>query len=118
MATEPSVPCLFGVPRQKSYRLAISDCLRRVKREHGLTLVELAEKLGCSDHTLRNALDEDGTDCLNPVTMLRLGFEFGEDVIEPVFALARRAIAEPQTLTDKLDALQGQMAAVRREIGA
>ena len=109
----PSVSDLFGPPRQKSYRLAVADVLRTVKRAEGLTLVELAEKLGCSDQTLRNAMDEDGTDCLNPVTMLRIGYEFGEDALEPVFVLARRASAEPFTEMDRIDRVESDLAALR-----
>jgi hypothetical protein len=114
MATQPSVPCLFGAPRQKSYRLAVADALREVKRENGLTLVELSEKLGCSDQTLRNAMDEDGTDCLNPVTMLRLGYEFGEAVLEPVFALARRASVAPVTVDDRIERIERELDAIRK----
>lgn len=109
-----SVPCLFGFPRQKSYRLAVADALRKVKRAEGLTLAELAERLGCSNQTIRNAMDEDGTDCLNPVTMLRLGYEFGEEVIAPIFALARKATAEPITMKDRIDRMERELAAIRR----
>lgn len=112
----PSVSDLFGPPRQKSYRLAVADALRAVKRANELSLVELAERLGCSDQTLRNAMDEDGTDCLNPVTMLRIGYEFGEDAIEPVIMLSRRASCEPDTLEDKLDRIDGLIAEIRREV--
>lgn len=118
MASQPSVSDLFGPPRQKSYRLAVADCLRAAKRREGLTLVELAEKLGCSDQTLRNAMDEDGTDCLNPVTMLRIGFEFGEDLIEPVFALARKATVEPTTTADRIKHIQAELDRLGREIDA
>lgn len=113
----PSVPCLFGPPRQKSYRLAVADCLRAVKRAHGLTNIELAEAIGCSDQTIRNALDDDCTDCLNPVTLLRIGYEFGEDVLGPVFALARRATVEPTTVADRLERIEHEAAAIRAEIG-
>ena len=116
MASQPSVPCLFGPPRQKSYKLAVADALRQVKRENGLTLVELAEKLGCSDQTLRNAMDEDGADCLNPVTMLRLGYEFGDAVLEPVFALARRVSVEPVTTGDRIKRIERELAAMRTEV--
>lgn len=118
MASAPSVPCLFGPPRQKSYRLAVADCLRAVKRREGLSTVELAERLGCSDQTLRNALDDDGTDCLNPVTMLRIGFEFGEDTIAPVIALARKAAVEPVTALDRLKQVQAELDRIGREMTA
>lgn len=114
----PSVSCLFGPPRQKSYRLAIVDVLRAVKREHGLTTVELAEALGVCDQTIRNAMDEDGHDCLSPVTMLRIGYEFGEDVLAPVFALACKAAVEAPTIPDRIDHIERQLEAIRREVEA
>ena len=92
------------------------DVLRRVKREHGLTLVDLADRLGCCDQTIRNAMDEDGNDCLNPVTMLRIGYEFGEDTLEPVFNLARRCAAAPVTTDDRLDRIEREVAAIRGEV--
>jgi len=113
----PTVSCLFGPPRQKSYRMAVADVLRAVKREHGLSMVELADRLGCSDQTIRNAMDEDGHDCLSAVTMLRIGFEFGEDALEPVFALARRAVVEPTTPTDRVERIERELAALLRECG-
>ena len=114
----PSVSDLFGPPRQKSYRLAVVDVLRAVKREHDLTLVDLADRLGCSDQTIRNAMDEDGTDCLNAVTMLRIGYEFGDAALEPVFALARRVTVEAPTVIDRVERIERELAASVREIGA
>lgn len=113
----PNVSCLFGPPRQKSYRLAVCDVLRAIKREHGLNTVELAEKLGCCDETLRNALDEDGTACLNPVTMLRIGYEFGEAAIDPVVSLARRSAVEAPTVADRVERIERELAAIARECG-
>ena len=111
-----SVLCLFGPPRQKSYKLAVADALRAVKRQHDLSLVELAERLGCSDQTIRNAMDEDGADCLSAVTMLRLGYEFGEEALEPVFSLARKAALEPATVADHLERIERELDAIRREV--
>lgn len=111
--TKASVSSLFGPPRQKSYRLAVADALRTAKRENGLTLVDLAERLGCSDQTLRNAMDEDGQDCLNPVTMLRIGYEFGDRLLEPVFALARNMAIEEPTVDDRIERIERELAAIR-----
>jgi predicted transcriptional regulator len=111
----PTVSCLFGPPRQKSYRMAVADVLRAVKREHGLSLVDLAERLGCCDQTIRNAMDEDGTDCLNAVTMLRIGYEFGEDALEPVFVLSRRVAVDAPTPTDRVERIERELAALLRE---
>ena len=113
--SSPSVPCLFGPPRQKSYRLAVADALRAVKRDNGLSCIGLADRLGCSDQTIRNALDDDGTDCLNAVTMLRLGYEFGEKVLEPVIALARKCAVTPPTVDDRIERIERELDAIRRE---
>lgn len=114
MHGRPNVPDLFGPPSQKSFRMAVADALRAIKREHGLTLVELADRLGCCDQTIRNALDEDG--CLSAVTMLRIGYEF-EGALEPVFALSRRAAVAPLTVADRVERIERELAAIVRECG-
>jgi predicted transcriptional regulator len=97
--------------------MAVADVLRAVKREHGLSLVELSERLGCCDQTIRNAMDEDGHDCLNAVTMLRIGYEFGQEALEPIFALACSAAFEAPSPADRVERIQRELAALLRECG-
>jgi predicted transcriptional regulator len=107
---------LFDPPRKMSYRAAVAKIVRDLKAKHSLSNVKLADLLDCSDETISNAENEN-TD-LNAVTLLRVGYQFGEDTIAPALNLMRRRMAEPETLTDRLDALQSQLALVRREVGA
>ena len=112
----PNVLPLFDPPRKMSYRAAVARIIRDLKAKHALSNVKLADKLDCSDETIGNAENEQGD--LNAVTFLRIGYLFGEEAITPALDLMRRRHAEPETLTDRLDALQMQIATVRREIGA
>ena len=107
---------LYDKPRQKAYRFAIAKVIRDLKSKHSLSNVSLGEEIGCSAETVSNAENE--ANDLNPVTLLRIAFEFGEDAIAPVRELYLCRHREPETLTDKLDALQDQINAVRKELQA
>jgi predicted transcriptional regulator len=112
----PNVLPLFSPPRKMSYRAAVAKIVRELKAKHALSNVKLADLLDCSDETISNAENEH-TD-LNAVTLLRVGYQFGEESIAPALDLMRRRQVEPETLTDRFDALQSQLALVRRETGA
>ena len=112
----PIVLPQFDPPRKMSYRAAVAQIIRDLKAKHRLSNVKLADKLDCSDETIGNAENEHTS--LDAVTLLRIGYQFGEEAIAPALELLRRRQAQPETLTDKLNSLQCQMAAVRLEIGA
>lgn len=115
-AQESNVLPLFDPPRKMSYRSAVAAIVRRVKADHGLSNVRLADLLDCSDETISNAENEH-TD-LSAVTLLRIGYQFGLDAISPAIDLAARRHVEPLTLTDHLNDLQCQIDVVRKVIGA
>ena len=107
---------IYDPPREKSFRAAIAQDLRDVRSKHRLSMDSMAEKIGCSAKTLQN-VDRELHD-LNPVTLLRIAYEFGEEAISNTRELYLCRHAEPPTLTDKLNALQEQIDTVRRELRA
>lgn len=77
--TSPSVSRRKGRPTKSSYQSAVKKIIETVGA--GLTDVELAEKLGCSDTTISNARNKKGSLCA--VTLANIGYEFGHDAILP-----------------------------------
>ena len=97
-----------------SYRAAVSKIIMDLKAKHRLSNTKLADKLDCSDETISNAENEH-TD-LNAVTLLRIGYVFGDDASAPALDLMRRRHVEPATLADDLNDLQAMFDAVRRKL--
>ena len=99
MASAPNVLPLYDPPVRKSYRAAVAQCVGNAKNLSGLTWDDLAEKLGCSKDTLTNALTEEND--LSGVTLLRIGYVYGEQAIAPALELVRRRYEQPKTRADK-----------------
>lgn len=112
----PNVLPIFDPPRKMSYRAAIAQVIRDLKSAHRLSNTKLADMLDCSDETISNAEHENSD--LNAVTLLRIGYVFGEDIISPVLDLMRRRYVEPKTLADKLNELEGMVASIRKGLTA
>lgn len=70
-------------PTTKSYQDAVREIILSVQGD--MTDEELAERLGCSKGTVRNARDRNG--CLNGVTLANIEYEFGPAAIDPFMAL-------------------------------
>lgn len=84
-----SEPNVFGNrprPTQRAYRQAVAKVIRCLKLRHGLTNVDLADRIGCSDETVSNAENE-RTD-LSPVILLNIEHEFGAGTIDLVLEVA------------------------------
>lgn len=105
---------LFGSPTRAAYRSAVAAVVRDLKAIHSLSNERLAERLRCSESTVFNAENENGN--LDPVTLLTIAFEFGENAIEPVRQLYLCAPAEPKTLIHRIDRAQEELAVIRKEI--
>jgi hypothetical protein len=73
---------LFGSPTRAAYRGAVAQIVRDLKATHKLSNERLAERLRCSESTIFNAENENGN--LEPVTLLTIAWEFGEEAIQPV----------------------------------
>lgn len=72
-------------PTTKSYRAAVKRIVTSVQGLHELTDPELAERLGCSVGTIRNARNEAGN--LDGVTLINIEYEFGPSALDPLLEL-------------------------------
>lgn len=94
MASAANVLPIFPAPNGNLWRKAVAQVIRQVKARHSLTTVDLADRIGCDASTVENAEAERNE--LRGATVARIGFEFGEDAIEPILTLWRKRIAEPR----------------------
>lgn len=80
-------------PTTKSYRTAVKKVVLTLQAQHDLSDAELAERLGCSASTVKNARNEAGN--LDGVTLMNAEYEFGPGAIDPVLSLSgSRAVPE------------------------
>jgi transcriptional regulator with XRE-family HTH domain len=105
---------LFGGPARSAYRSAVSQIVRDLKAAHKLSNERLAERLRCSESTIFNAENENGN--LDPVTLLMIAWEFGEAAIEPVRQLYLCAPVDQPSVADRLERIEAETRAIRREI--
>jgi hypothetical protein len=70
---------------QTSYRSAVAGIINALKSEFGESDQDVADRLGTSATTINNASNKRGD--LNPVTMLRIGKEYGLHRLGPVMGL-------------------------------
>lgn len=106
-------------PRVKSddYRRIVSRIILEIEAEKDWNDEQLAEEVGCSRGTIKNARLKKGN--LDPVTMLNLGACCGGYArLKPVFALINGCPVDPPTLSDRLDRIDAESRAIRAEISA
>jgi hypothetical protein len=70
---------------QTSYRAAVAGIINAIKAETGESDQDVADRLGTSATTINNASNKRGD--LNPVTMLKIGKEYGLHRLGPVMGL-------------------------------
>lgn len=75
----------MSLPTQKLLRAAVAKIIRRVQLEQDLTDDDLADALGISVGTVRNARNELAD--LNAATIARIGARFGAETLDPYAAL-------------------------------
>jgi len=75
----------MALPTQKLLRQAVAKIIRRVQLEHALTDDDLADAIGCSVGTVRNARNEQAD--LNAATIAKIGAKFGAETLDPYAAL-------------------------------
>ncbi|WP_028970134.1 helix-turn-helix transcriptional regulator [Sphingomonas sp. URHD0057] len=109
---------LFGRPSSGSYRAAVAQVIREVKARHKLSNERVAELVGCSEQTIANAETDRAENNLNPVTLLNIAYAFGEEAIEPVRALYLCAPTEEVTAETRLNRIEREVNALRKEIDA
>ncbi len=107
-------------PSTKSYRSAVAAIIRAVQAQHHLCDGELAEQLGCSIGTVRNARNEMGN--LDGVFLASLQWAFGPDTLDPLQSLSNaRGVPENSTCTTdvnpiiKLAEAIGKLAETQRD---
>jgi DNA-binding XRE family transcriptional regulator len=113
--TEETFPgSLFGRPSRRSYRAAVKQIVLTVKARHRLSSEDLAEKIGVSRDTIDNAETE--TTSLEAVSLLNIGYFYGEEAIEPVRQLYLCRPVDELTIADRLDRIEREAAEIRREL--
>jgi transcriptional regulator with XRE-family HTH domain len=113
--TEETFPAsLFGRPSRDTYRAAVKQVVLDVKSRSGFDSEQLGEKLGVSKDTVENA--EKMVSSLEAVTLLKIAFFYGEEVIAPVRALYLCAPTEHPSINDRLDRIEREARAIRSEV--
>lgn len=106
-------PYLFGRVAGRGYRAAVAQTIREVMAEKALDEEQLAEKLGCSKGTVKNALKEHGN--MDPVTMLNLGAMFGgQERLKHILALINGSPTEPPTKAERFRRLHADLDALEK----
>lgn len=72
-------------PTTKSYRAAVKQIVLNLQADQGLNDPELAERLGCSAGTVKNARTEATN--LDGVTLANIEYEFGPSALDPFLDL-------------------------------
>lgn len=75
----------MAMPTQKSLRAAVARIIRSIQLEHHLTDDALADEVGISVGTVRNARNEMAD--LNANTLAKIGARFGAEALDPYAAL-------------------------------
>ena len=114
--TAPNVLPLFSRPRETDYRAAVAKIIRDLKAQHNLSNTALAEEIGCCPETVSNAENENNS--LSPVALGNIRWRFGPEATRPWDDICDARYNEPETLADKLDAIQRQINAVRKVVEA
>jgi DNA-binding XRE family transcriptional regulator len=116
-APETFTRSLFGRPTSGTYRAAIAQVIRNVKASHKLSNERFAEIIGVSEQTIANAEAERSENDLKAVTMLNIAYAFGEDAISPVRQLYLCAPSDAPTIEDRLERIEREASAIRKEMG-
>lgn len=92
-------------PTSKSYRAAVKHIVLGVQAKHELSDSELAERIGCSQGTIKNARNEAGN--LDAVTLINIEYEFGPAALDPYLSLGgSRAIPTDTKVDNALSATE------------
>ena len=110
----PKVSGLLPPPCQNDCRKAISLALLAI-RAQGWGLVDLGKELGCSDETISNASNEKTTLSFESIALLAHKFP---DQFAKIESLWNLGAAAPVTALDRLDRIERDTTALRKELGA
>lgn len=82
----PNVLRVNGAEEREAYREAVSEVIRRIIAERGLTLVQISDRIDVSLGTVSNAFNKKTDLC--PTYLNRLGKAYGPHHLDPVAALS------------------------------
>jgi len=88
----------------KNYRNAVAEIIRKIQLTSDLTDLDLAERIGCSVGTIRNARNEQAD--LGAIWLAKIEAEFGPGSIDPYLRLggSRSVPIDPDENADALPA--------------
>lgn len=109
----PNVLGIFPPPDQEDCVKAISTALVKVRANRGMTCEQIGKIVGACGETIRQAMAESGS-VLSFVTIARLGYFFAEEFTE-IEALWLRSTAPTPTVSDRLERIERELDAIRRE---
>lgn len=104
------------VPSTQAYRAAVKAIVSAVQRHHDLNDVELADRLGCSASTVRNAKSEHTN--LDAVTLANMEHRFGPGTLDPFLALGGSRAAPLPSALPEIDPVLDIVTALHRLIAA
>lgn len=104
------------LPSTRSYRAAVKAIVSAVQRRPDLNDVELADRLGCSASTVRNAKHEHAN--LDAVTLASMEHRFGPGTLDPFLALGGSRAAPLADRLPDIDPVLDIVAALHRLIAA
>jgi transcriptional regulator with XRE-family HTH domain len=107
----PSVLRVNAAEERAAYRKAVARVITCIQAEHGVTHIDIAEKIGVSLGTISNAANKNTDLCHTYLD--RLGKAYGCHALDPVHALYG-ARAVPLVADDSLDALPSTTAAIHK----
>lgn len=79
--TAPNVLRVNAVEETEAYRSAVAKILLNIQRDHGQTLVEIADTIDVSLGTISNAANKKAD--LSPTYLKRLGEAYGPSTLDP-----------------------------------
>ena len=112
--TETLPRSLFGRPTRKAYRAAVKQIVLDVQARKGLSDLELADLIGCHKETVENARNE--VNSLDVLTLLNIGYAFGEEAIHPVRNLYLFAAVEELTPRERIARATREIIAASAEL--
>lgn len=83
--SDRNVSLPLAIPTQRSLREAVAKIIRAIQHEHDLNDQDLADAIGVSSSTVRNARDEKAD--LNATTIAKVGAKYGPETIDPYHRL-------------------------------
>jgi hypothetical protein len=107
-----NVLALFAAPSPTDCENAISRALLRI-RASGVTCAQLGKVLGCCPGTIENASNEKSLLGFDHIALLAFHFPDEWALIETLWTC--RAVDVP-SVADRLDRIESQVAAIRREV--